>query len=95
MRAPLAARREPAGVQPLNVLYVFEHKTLYMLIHALQTRAVAFWYISNIPPRFYWNKFVIIPLYFIWQPYLWNIAIQPTDGCSAYKLMYVVWDAHR
>ena len=29
MRAPLVARRKPAGIQnkPPNVLYVFEHKT--------------------------------------------------------------------
>ena len=29
--------------------------------------------------------------YFIKQKYLWNIAIQLAVGCSAYKLIYVVW----
>ena len=44
MRAPLAARREPAGVQkgPPSVLHIFEHKTLYILIHAPRTSAVLF-----------------------------------------------------
>ena len=34
-----------------NGLYVFEHKTQYILKHAPHTRTVAFWHISNIPPR--------------------------------------------
>ena len=36
MRAPPEARREPAEVQnrPPSVLYIFEHKTKYILIHA-------------------------------------------------------------
>ena len=40
-----SARREPAGVQnkPPNGLYVFEHKTWYILIHAPHTRTLAFW----------------------------------------------------
>ena len=39
-------------------------------------------------------KFVIVPPYFVWQQYLWNIAIQLAVGCSAYKLIYLVWVAH-
>ena len=52
MRAPLAARREPAGIQnrPPNVLYVYEHKTWHILIHAPYTRIVAFWHIGDISP---------------------------------------------
>ena len=44
MRAPLAARREPAGDQnnPQEVLYVFEHKIKYILIHAPHTGNVVF-----------------------------------------------------
>ena len=34
-----------------NVLYVFEHKTKNISIHALHTCIVAFWHISNIPPK--------------------------------------------
>ena len=48
MRAPLAACREPAGKlwQLCEVLYVFEHKTQYLLIKFVV-----------IPPRFeyLWN----------------------------------------
>ena len=52
MRAPLAACREPAGKlwQLCKVLYVFEDKTQYLLIHAPFTRIVVFWHISNVPP---------------------------------------------
>ena len=34
----------------LEVLYVFEHNTQYLLIHVPYTRIMAFWHISNIPP---------------------------------------------
>ena len=52
MRAPLAACREPAGKlwQLCEVLYVFEHKTQYLLIRAPFTRIVVFWHIGNVPP---------------------------------------------
>ena len=52
MRATLAAYHKPAGKlwQLYKVLYVFEHKTQYLLIHAPYTRFVVFWHISNIPP---------------------------------------------
>ena len=44
MRAPLEACREPAGKlwQLCKVLYVFEHKTQYLLIHAPFTHIVVF-----------------------------------------------------
>ena len=44
MRAPLAALRKPAGFQnkPPSVLYAFEHKMLFFLIHAPYTCTVAF-----------------------------------------------------
>ena len=50
MRATLAACRESAGKlwQLCKVLFVFEHKTQYILIHAPYTRIVVFWHISNI-----------------------------------------------
>ena len=49
MRAPLAACRELALDYNIltKLLYVFEHKPLYILIRAPYTRIVAFWYISN------------------------------------------------
>ena len=52
MRAPLAACREPAGKlwQLCKVLYVFEHKAQYLLIHAPINRNVIFWHIGNVPP---------------------------------------------
>ena len=52
MRATLAASREPAGKlwQLCKVLYVFEQKTPYLLIHAQFTRIVIFWHIGNVPP---------------------------------------------
>ena len=33
------------------MLYVFDHKTWYILIHAPHTPIVVFWDIGNIPPR--------------------------------------------
>ena len=52
MPALLVACREPAGKlwQLYNVLYVFEHKTQYLLIHAPFTLIVVFWHIGNVPP---------------------------------------------
>ena len=51
MRTPLAACREPAGKlwQLCKVLYVFEYKAQYRLIHAPFTRIVVFGHIGNIP----------------------------------------------
>ena len=54
MRAPLVACREPTGSYnrlPI-VLYVFEHKTQYLLIHAPYTHIPVFWRNSDImsPP---------------------------------------------
>ena len=67
MRAPLAACREPAGKlwQLRKVLYVFEHKTQYLLIHAPFTRIVLFWHIGNVPQWFRRVKFVVIPPRFV------------------------------
>ena len=52
MLAPLGACREPAGKlwQLRKVLYVFEHKTQYVLIPTLFTRVVVFWHNANVPP---------------------------------------------
>ena len=51
MQVPLAACRQPAGKlwQLCKVLYVFEHKMRYLLIHAPFTPIVVFWHISNMP----------------------------------------------
>ena len=32
------------------MIYVFEHKMQYLLMHAPYTRIEVFWQISNIPP---------------------------------------------
>ena len=47
-----AACREPAGSydKTTRTAICFEHKTQYLLIHALYTPIVVFWQISNIPP---------------------------------------------
>ena len=52
MQAPLVACHEPAGKlwQLCNVLYVFEHERLYLLIHAPLARIVVFWHIGNVAP---------------------------------------------
>ena len=49
MQALLAAWRELALDGP-KLLYVFEHKTQYVLIHVPYTRIVVFWQIINIHP---------------------------------------------
>ena len=45
MRVPLVAYREPEGSYSrlLELLFVFEHKTQYTLIHAPYGRIVVFW----------------------------------------------------
>ena len=52
MLAPLAAYREPVGRYNRlpEVIYIIEHKTQYILIHAPYTRIVVFWHISNMHP---------------------------------------------
>ena len=54
MQVPLAASPEPAGKlwQLCKVLYVFEHKMQYLLIHAPFTHIVVFWHNSNVPQWF-------------------------------------------
>ena len=93
---PLPVHRKSAGVKnrPLNVLYAFERKPPYIIIHAPHTRAVAFWHITNIHPTDFIVKFVIVPPYFIKKTYLWNIATPLVVGCFVYKVMHVVWAAH-
>ena len=84
MWVPLAACHKPAGKlwQLCKVLYVFEHKMQYLLIHAPYTRIAFFFYTSATnPQRFRRVKFVLIPICFVQHQYLWNIAIQLVDGC--------------
>ena len=84
---PHAACREPAGSYDkiTRTAVCFEHKTQYLLIRAPYTRIVVFWHISNIPPPpppwFRRVELVVIYARFIYQKYLWNIAIQPAVGC--------------
>ena len=78
-----AACREPAGKlwQLCKVLYVFEHKTQYLLI---MLHLPALWHFDTsvtYPQWFRRVKFVVIPPRFVKQQYLWNIAIQPAVGC--------------
>ena len=51
MRVPLAACGEPAGSynRLFEVLYAFEHKTQYILVHDPYTPIVVFWHISIMP----------------------------------------------
>ena len=51
MQAPLVACHEPAGKlwQLCKVLYVFEHKTQYLLIHAPFTSIMIFSHIGTVP----------------------------------------------
>ena len=65
MQAPLAEANQQ-GVQNRqpNGLYVFEHETYYILIHAPYTRTVEFWYISDVPQWFQRVTFVTISPYF-------------------------------
>ena len=67
MWAPLTACRKPAGKlwQLCKVLYVFEHKAEYILIHAPFTRIVVFWHIGNVPNDFFRVKFVVEPPRFV------------------------------
>ena len=63
MQAPLVACRELAGSYNwlFMVLYVFEHKSQHVFIHAPYTRIKVFWHVNNIPQGFGRVKFVIIP----------------------------------
>ena len=58
MWATLAASGELAGKlwQLCKVLYVFEQKTQYLLIHAQFTRIVIFWHIGNAPPMILYSQ---------------------------------------
>ena len=59
MRAPLVACRELIlnyNTLP-KLLYVFENKTFYVLIHAQYNRTVVFWHIINIPPMLSSSQF--------------------------------------
>ena len=40
-------------------------------------------------------KFILICPCFVWQQYLWNIAIQPSVSCDNVELIHVVGAAHR
>ena len=67
MRAPLATRHEPAGIQigPPNGFYIFEQKTKYIVIHIPHIRTVAFWHIGIIPPMISWSQICYNTPYFI------------------------------
>ena len=61
--------------------YKMIHKTQYLLIRASYTRIVVFWTPVTYPQWIRRAKLVVIPPHFVWQQYLWNIAIQPAVGC--------------
>ena len=65
------------------------HKWLAKLI---TLHCIFKWY--EYPKDFTFVTFVIVPPYFVQKQYLWNNAIQPVVGCSAYKVIYVVRAAH-
>ena len=74
MRALQAARHQSARDQnrPPKVLYVFEHKTQYILIHAPHIRTVAFWHISNIPQGFHRLKWTYELIYVVRAAHRWG-----------------------
>ena len=52
IKGPCGMSRTSRGYNRfLMVLYVFEHKTQHLLIHAPYTRIIVLWYTSNIPSR--------------------------------------------
>ena len=77
-----------------EVLYVFEHKTWYISMHAPYTHIVIFGHISNIPQEFCRVKIVMIPygLYSnniceIWL-YIWDLVV---TTMSQYTLLRLLW----
>ena len=85
MRAPLAACCEPAGKlwQLCKVLYVSEHKTQYLLIHAPFTRIVVFWHIGNVPPMISESQICCSTATFCVATIFVKIAIQPAVGYNS------------
>ena len=56
MGAPSGLSRTAGSYNKLpNVLYVFEHKTQYLLIYVPYIQIVVFWHISNISPYIVYN----------------------------------------
>ena len=58
MRVPVTDCPKAAGKlwQLCKVLYVFEHKTQDLLIHAPFTRIVLSWHICNVPRMISWSQ---------------------------------------
>ena len=83
MLVPLVACREPAGKlwQLCKVLYVFEHKTQYLLIHALFIRVVLFWRIGNIPPMISWSQICCNTAMFCIAAIFVKYCYTITEGC--------------
>ena len=91
MRVLLAARRNQRVAQNRqpSVIYVFEHKTKHILIHASQTRNVAFWHINNLPPRVSLNQICYNPPIFCIAAIFVKYSCT-TGSWSDYKLIYIV-----
>ena len=92
MLPPLASCCELPGVLHM-VLYVFEHKTLHLLIHAPYTRIVVFCHISNIQ-GFRTVKFVMIPPCFVKQNACQILLYNRKSVVITYELINVVRAAH-
>ena len=43
--------KQGSSARLFQALYVFENKSQNLLIHALYTRIVLFWHISDMPPQ--------------------------------------------
>ena len=87
IRAPLEDRGKSTGSRTgRRVFYMFLNIKRIIFEYTLDTPTPRRSDISAMYPKFHRVKFVIIPTYFIQQLYLLNIALQPTVGCSAYKL---------
>ena len=93
MQALLAACHKPAGDQNRlpKPLYVFKHKTWYILIHASYTHILVFWHIRNIPPRILYSQIChYTPMFYIAAILLYNWLLV----VLTYTLICIVWAAH-
>ena len=83
MRAPLTACREPARTlwQLCKVLCFWTSNAISFNPCSIYPHCGYFDISVTYLQIFRWVKFVVIPPRFVWQLYLWNIAIQQAVGC--------------
>ena len=98
MLVPLVAWRELAldyNTLP-KMLYIFEHKTYYVLIHAPYAHIVAFWHISNITPMISWSKICCNIITFLYSSNICEILLYNRQlVVITHELIYGVGAAQR